>query len=248
MKKRLLLLNVVLLATLALLIAELRQRYLQAKERETAMLSRTVPFTPVAGLPALPKRAPLDATAYRDTVAKNLFSKDRNPSPIPDPPAPPPPLPPPPPQPAFPVVRGVMLWNGAPPTAVMSIAKGSPEQHGYHPGDKIGDWKILSVDNKYIGLEWNGQQFMKRIDELIDRTPIVMAEAAPAQTVAAAAPPASKSLSESKNGQGADMGADIRGCVADDKSPPGTIADGRKKIVNATPFGSVCRWEPVGAK
>lgn len=246
MKKRLLLLNLILLAALGLLGWQLRRKYLEAKQREWAMLSQTVPAAPVAGVPALRKGVPLDATAYQDTVAKNLFSKDRNPSPIPDPPAPPPP---PPPQPAFPVVRGVMLWNGAPPTAVMSIQKGSAEQHGYHPGEKIGEWKILSVDNKYIGLEWNGQQFMKRIDELIDRTPIVMAEAPAQQTVAAAAPPpASKNLSESKNGQGADMGADIRGCVADDKSPPGSIVDGRKKMVNATPFGTVCRWEPVAGK
>ena len=245
MKKRLLLLNVVLLATLVLLVSQLRRKYRQAKERETAMLSRSVPAARVAGLPALPKGVPLDATTYRDTVAKNLFSKDRNPSPIPDPPAPPPP---PPPQPVFPVVRGVMLWNGAPPTAVMSIQKGGAEQHGYHPGDKIGDWKILSVDNKYIGLEWNGQQFLKRIDELVDRTPIVMAEAPAPQTTAQPAAPASKSLSETKNGQGADMGADIRACVADDKSPAGAVVDGRKKMVNATPFGTVCRWEPVATK
>ena len=242
MKKRLLLLNFALLAILVLLLAQLRQKYLQAKQRESAMLSLSVPPARVAGVPALPKGAPLDATAYQDTVAKNLFSKDRNPSPIPDPPAPPPP---PPVQPAFPVVRGVMLWNGAPPTAVMSIGKGSLEQHGYHPGDTVGDWKILSIDNKYIGLEWKGQQFMKRIDELIDRTPIVLAEAPAPQVAAPATAPAAKNLSESKNGQGADMGADIRACVADDKSPPGTVADGRKKIVNATPFGTVCRWEPV---
>ena len=245
MKKRLLLLNVVLLATLVVLAAQLRKTYLQAKERETAMLSRSVPAAHVAGVPALPQRVPLDATTYQDTVAKNLFSKDRSPSPIPDPPAPPPP---PPPQPVFPVVRGVMLWQGAPPTAVMSIQKGSAEQHGYHPGDKIGDWKILSVDNKYIGLEWNGQQFLKRIDELIDRTPIVVAEAPTPQTTAQPAAPASKNLSETKSGQGADMGADIRACVADDKSPAGAIVDGRKKMVNATPFGTVCRWEPVATK
>ena len=241
MKKRLLLLNFVLLGALVLLLAQLRQKYLQAKQRETAMLSLSVPAARVAGVPALTKGGPVDATAYQDTIAKNLFSKDRNPAPIPDPPAPPPP---PPVQPAFPVVRGVMLWSGAPPTAVMSL-KGSQEQHGYHPGDTIGDWKLLSVDNKYLTLEWKGQQFIKRIDELVDRTPIVMAEAPPPQAAPAAAAPPAKNLSESKNGQGADMGADIRGCVADDKSPPGTVADGRKKIVNATPFGTVCRWEPV---
>ena len=68
------------------------------------------------------------------------------------------------------------------------------------------------------------------------------------KTARKSAAPASKNLSETKSGQGADMGADIRGCVADDKSPAGTIVDGRKKMVNATPFGTVCRWEPVATK
>ena len=242
MKKKLLLLNIVLLAVLVLLGRALRQKYQQAKIRETAMLSRSVPAAQVPGVAPLRKGTPVDATAYQDTVAKNLFSRDRNPTPIPDPPAPPPP---PPPQPPFPIVRGVMLWNGAPPTVVMSPHKGSNEQRGYHPGEKIGEWKILSVDNKYIGLEWDGKQFQKRIDELMDRTPITVAEAAPPQETVAAPAPASKSLSESKNGQGPDMGANIRGCTADDKSAPGTVQDGRKKIVNDTPFGPVCRWEPV---
>ncbi|MGI8744574.1 MAG: hypothetical protein ACR2NN_18770 [Bryobacteraceae bacterium] len=242
MKKRLLLLNLALLAVLLLLGRQLRLKYQQANRRETAMLSRSVPAAQVPGVAPLRKGAPVDATAYQDTVAKNLFSRDRSPTPIPDPPAPPPP---PPPQPAFPVVRGVMLWNGVPPTVVMSAQKGSNDQRGYHPGEKVGEWKILSVDNKYIGLEWSGKQFQKRIDELMDRTPITVAEAAPPPATAAAPAPASKSLSESKNGQGADMGANYRGCTADDKSPAGTVADGRKKIVSATPFGTVCRWEPV---
>jgi hypothetical protein len=156
LKKKLILLDLALLAVLSLLGWQLRQKYLQAQKRETAMLSQRVPATAVPGLPVLSKAVPLDATAYQDTVTKNLFSKDRNPTPIPDPPAPPPP---PPPQPPFPVARGVMLWNGLPPTIVMSSQKGSPDQRGYHPGEKVGEWKILSVDNKYVVLEWGGKQF-----------------------------------------------------------------------------------------
>jgi hypothetical protein len=242
LKKKLILLDVALLGILVLLGSQLRQKYLQAQKREKAMLSRNVPAAAVPGLPALKKSAPLDATAYQDTVAKNLFSKDRNPTPIPDPPAPPPP---PPPQPPFPVARGVMLWDGLPPTIVMSSQKGGADQRGYHPGEKVGEWKIVSIDNKYVVLEWSGKQFQKRIDELMDRTPILVADAAPPPQPQAAAAPASKSLSESKSGQGADMGAGIKACVSGDKTPTGTVVDGRKKIVSATPFGEVCRWEPV---
>jgi hypothetical protein len=240
LKKRLILLDVTLLAVLILLGSQLRQKYVQAHKREQAMLSQSVPAASVPGLAALTKGAPLDATAYQDTVAKNLFSKDRNPTPIPDPPAPPPP---PPPQPPFPVARGVMLWNGLPPTIVMSSQKGGADQRGYHPGEKVGEWKIVSIDNKYVVLEWGGTQFQKRIDELMDRTPIIIAEAAPPPNQPAAAP--TKSLAESKNGQGPDMGGGIKACVAGDKSPAGAVVDGRKKIVSPTPFGEVCRWEPV---
>ena len=242
MRNKLILLDVALLAVLILLTLQFRQKYLQAQKREEAMLLQRVPAAVVPGLAALKKTIPLDATAYQDTVAKNLFSRDRNPTPIPDPPAPPPP---PPPQPPFPVARGVMLWDGLAPTIVMSSQKGSADQRGYHPGEKIGEWKIVSIDNKFVVLEWNGKQFQKRIDELMDRTPITVAEAAPPPNQPAAAP-ATKSLTETKNGQGPEMGGGIKACVAGDKTPVGTVVDGLKKVVSATPFGEVCRWEPVG--
>ncbi len=235
------LLNVALLAILGLLAYQIRQKVLLARKREVAMLLMRTPNADVPRPAALGKVAALDATSYQDAVAKNLFSKDRNPIPIPDPPPPPPPpqLPP-----SFPVARGVMIWDGLPPTIVLSDSKGSGTQRGYHPGEKIGEWKILSVDNQYVVLEWNGKQFKKRLDELMDRTPIQVAEAPQVQQ-ATAAPPATKSLSESKNGQGADMGGGVKACVAGDTQPTGAVVSGLKKVVSQTPFGSVCRWEPT---
>src|SRR5580698_7291515 len=108
------------MAVLGLLGYQLRQRILLAQKREAAILAMRV-TPPGVPVPApLGKVAPLDATAYQDAVTKNLFSRDRNPQPIPDPPPAPPP---PPPVPAFPVARGVMLWNGIPPTIVLSTSK-----------------------------------------------------------------------------------------------------------------------------
>jgi hypothetical protein len=138
-----------------------------------------------------------------------------------------------------------MLWDGVPPTIVLSEKAGGP-QKGYHPGDVIGPWKVVSVDNSYADFEWDGKDFKKRIDELIDRTPIV--QAAPTAAVAAAqsaAPkPSTQTLSTpSKSGPGADMGAGYKACTPGDGSPDGTVVDGMKKVVTATPFGSACRWE-----
>ena len=236
-------LNLALIALLAFIMWQLRNKIVQARARETAMLGMRFPAAQIPGPPPLAKVAPLDATAYQDAVAKNLFSKDRSPIPIPDPPAPPPP---PPPVPPFPVARGVMLWEGIPPTVVLTSKKGANDQRGYHPGEKIGEWKLVSVDNQFIVLEWNGQEFKKRLDELMDRTPITMADAAPVQQGQAA--PAVKpvtNVSESKSGMGPDMGGGVKACVAGDTQPAGTVVDGLKKVVSQTPFGSVCRWEPV---
>jgi hypothetical protein len=104
------------------------------------------------------------------------------------------------------------------------------------------------VDNSYVDLEWNGKEFKKRIDELIDRNPV--AEAAASKPAAAAkatahAPAAQAISSSSRSGPGIDVGGGLKGCVPGDSSPDGTVVDGMKKIVTATPFGSGCRWEPT---
>ncbi len=242
MIRRLIIVNFALLALLGFLIWELGQKMKQAKARENAILLLHVPPANVAKPPALKKVPALDASAFQDAITKYLFSQDRNPIPIPDPPPPPPA---PPPVPAFPVARGVMLWEGVPPTVVLSPSKGSADQRGYHPGDKIGEWTIASVDQQFLVLEWHNQLFKKRLDELMDRTPITVAESAPAAKPAEAAKRAVTSLSDSKNGQGPDMGGGVKACAPGDTQPAGTVVDGRKKVVSETPFGSVCRWEPV---
>ncbi len=233
--------NLFLLVAIGCFGKLLQERIQTAAQHEHAVLAFKVPPADVPQPAPLGKVAALDATSYQDAVSKNLFSRDRNPNPILDPPPPPPA---PPPIPAFPVARGVMIWGNLPPTVVLSTAKGANDQRGYHPGDKIGEWKILTVDNQFIDLEWNGQVFHKRLDELMDRTPIQFAVAE--QAAPAAAAPATKSLVESRNGQGADMGGGFKACAPGDKQPAGTVVDGAKKIVSRTPFGEVCRWEPVG--
>jgi hypothetical protein len=136
-----------------------------------------------------------------------------------------------------------MLWDGVPPTIVLSEGVGGT-QRGYHPGDTIGPWTLVSVDSSYAHFEWDGKEFKKRIDELIDRTPVAQA-APPANAAAQAAPPqAARQTLSSNSGPGQDVGAGLKACVANDGSPNGTVMDGMKKIITETPFGSSCRWEP----
>jgi hypothetical protein len=239
LNRKLRLLDLGLVALLALLGVQLHHQRIRAQAREQALVHAGAKPNGVGPLAPLPKVEPLTATSYADVAAKNLFSKDRNPNVILDPVIPPPEKPVPP----FPVARGVMLWGGVPPTVVLS-AKAGGQQRGYHPGEQIGEWKIASIDNSYVVFEWNGKQFKKRIDELLDRTPLTMAEP-PAPTGAPAAPPKpAQALSANGTaGPGIDTGAGLKGCVPGDQSPSGTIVDGYKKVVGQTPFGASCQWE-----
>jgi len=241
--RKLMVFNLLLVAVSALLAVQIRREWRFAQAREQAFLRKTLKLTPARPLTPFLKPSPLMASNYAGVAEKNLFSQDRNSNVIVDPPPPVQEKP----VPAFPVARGVMLWDGVPPTVVLSEKSGGA-QRGYHPGDTIGQWTIVSIDNQYVTFEWDGKQFQKRLDELLDKT-LVASEAPAAAPAASAAPtnltppPAVQSLSPKAAGPGVDIGGNLRGCVAGDSSPPGTIVDGMKKVVSATPFGSVCRWE-----
>ncbi len=229
-------LDIALMIALAALIWQLRREWIWQQAREQAFLHQKATPPPAQPLAPLPKAAPLTAVTYVQVAEKNLLSRDRNSNVIYDPP----PAPVEKKIPPFPVARGVMLWKGVPPTVVLSDKVGGT-QKGYHPGETLGEWKIVSVDSQYVVLEWDGQEFKKRIDELLDRTPITVAEAPAPQ--ASNAPLQQVQAISAKPAPGVDVGGGHRGCVAGDSSPSGTVVDGMKKVVGQTPFGSSCYWE-----
>jgi hypothetical protein len=236
-------LDLALLVLAGLLGWQVRREWIDSHARVQALLHGGLAPSQVPGLTPLDKVDPLTAAAYAEVATKNLFSPDRNPNVIVDPPKPAPEKPVPP----FPVAHGVMLWGDFPPTIVLSEKAGGP-QRGYKAGESIGQWTLVSVDSSFVDLKWDGKEFKKRIDELIDRHPVAEVAAPPAAAAKAAAPPApaAESLSSnSKSGPGIDVGGGLRGCVSGDTSPSGTVVDGMKKVVTPTPFGSGCRWEPA---
>ncbi len=243
MTRKLVLLDLALALVVSLLVWQMRREWVEAHARAQAFLSAQVKQVPAKPLAALPRVSPLAAVAYAEVAQLNLFSKDRNPQVILDPVEPPKAKP----IPAFPVARGVLLWDGTPPVVVLSLRAGG-RQKGYHPGEQIGDWKIVSVDNQYVVFEWDGKQFKKRIDELMDRSGLAAETAqAPAAASNVASSPKSQSLSDTKKSDHfVDVGADdMRGCKTGDDSAPGTVVEGFKKVVSSTPFGNACRWEQV---
>jgi len=255
LKRNLLLINVVLIAAACAMSWYVRKTWLEELAREQKLHSQPLARIPVPPPPALPKVTPLDAPSYADIAVKNLFSRDRNPTPIPDPPPPPPP---PKPMPPLPYARGVMLWDGIPPTVVLS-PPGRDEEKSYRAGDTIGEFKIVSVSNKEVVFEWDGKQIHKRLDELMaQNAPPPQGNSGAAASAAAESPnnPASsrlgsalstapsESLSKDVNGPGKEVNG-VRLCQPGDQSPVGTVMQGWKKLVNQTPFGITCRWEPV---
>jgi hypothetical protein len=233
------LLDLALLVIAGLLGWQVRREWIESHAREQVLLHGGLPPANVPGLSPLDKVEALNAATYAEVALKNLFSQDRSPNPIVDPPPPVKEIPPPP----FPVAHGVMLWDGVPPTIVLSEKSNGP-QKGYHPGESIGQWKLVSLDSSFVDFEWDGKEFKKRIDELIDRNPIVEAAPPAASKAAPAVAPITQSLSTgAKAGPGIDTGAGQKGCVAGDTSPDGTIVDGMKKVVTLNPFGSNCHWE-----
>ena len=105
------------------------------------------------------------------------------------------------------------------------------------------------MNHKEILFDWDGQPVKKTFAELAAAKATVPASAysdtqhpAPAATPA---PAAATTAIGAKAGPGVEMGNGSKGCVAGDATPVGTVQDGMRKVTTKTPFGEICRWEPV---
>lgn len=242
MRRNLWLIDLSLLGLVLLTGSLLRDRVDRSRQREEALLRRSVAPAPPPRLAALPSVVPSTPSSYLNVAQELLFSRDRNPAVILDPPPPPPP---PKPMPTLPLAYGVInLGQG--PTLMMSEKPGA-QQRGYRAGDKVGAFTLVSINGSEIVFDWEGKKIVKRLDEIIDKKameakqpPVEQAQAQPA----ASSQPVS-SLGRVEAGPGVELGANSRACVPGDSSPAGTVADGFRKVVNKTPFGDSCRWEAV---
>jgi hypothetical protein len=238
LKRKLIALNLALIATISVAAWRLRDDWVGARDRDRAILqARVKPQPPAPVVPGAPAR-PVAATTYATIAEKMLFSKDRNPSVVIEVAPPPKPKP----MPSMPVLYGVMnLADGT--TAIMGEKAGA-EHQGVRPGDKVGEFTLVAVNNDEITLEWDGKDVTKRLDELIDRSAPPQAPSTPStpqRTQQSTPAPVRQAPAE----PGVDVGNRIKACQPGDSSPAGTISGGLRKIVTPTPFGDSCRWEPL---
>jgi hypothetical protein len=249
LKPKLIVLNIALLLAIGAVAWQARVRW-QATRIER-LQNLNVAVKPVTLPPLEPAPGPDAAqpVQYADVATKNLFSKDRNPTVIIDPPK----VEAPKPMPPLPIVYGVLGLPGGT-KAIMAEKKGA-DSRSVKVGDAVGEFKIISLDTKDVVFDWDGKQISRKLDDLIDRSggntgaaggapgPAVQ-PAGPAVAAPAAAnnqqPPIAASPGKAVAGQA------MRPCVQGDNSPNGTVVDGYRKTVTASPFGPIgCRWLPV---
>jgi hypothetical protein len=250
LRRKLILLNIALVALVGAAAWQLRENWRAARLRDQALAGRKVTAPPAPAVHVPPPSQPVEAAAYVDVAEHMLFSRDRNPNVAIE-------TPPPKPVPPFPEAHG-FLDLGAGPTIILSERTGAP-QKSYRQGDKIGAFQIASLTRDLVVLQWEGQDFPKKMEELKPK-----AAAAPAaNTGPAPAPeppkrgvpntptPDSKlqeiqdAMKPKDGSPGLDIGGAARACVPGDTTPAGTVMGGYRKIVTQTPFGASCRWEPV---
>lgn len=242
MKKKLLLLNLVLIAGIAGMGYELRRRWQEDRAREDAFLRRQIKPLPAPVAPPMEPVKPVPAAGYEDVAQKMLFTRDRNPNVVIE-------VAPPKPMPPLPSAFGFMNFGG--PSVILTEKPGGP-QRAYRPGEQIGAFKLVSVNEREIVFDWDGNKVPRPLDELIQQgrkqagqTEASVAPAAPAPAGASTSVVAANAGSTAKGTPGADVGGGYRACQPGDTTPAGTVVDGMRKIIAQTPFGGSCRWEAV---
>jgi hypothetical protein len=238
LNRRIILLNVALLALAGALIWLLRTHWFEARSRETKVLTQRVPPKSVLAPPPPPPVKPVTPSEYFDVAQKMLFSKDRNPTVVIEVP----PAKPEPPMPALPKYHGQMAI-GEP---VVFLSNATQPQRGYHAGENIGDFHIANFDRDKIAFEWRGKTVERNVTDLapkdeVPAPPPQVGMPAAAKPVALAPTPPPKI----DPALGDDMGGGFRTCVPGDSSPAGTVLAGYKKVLAQTMFGQTCHWEPA---
>jgi hypothetical protein len=246
MNRRIVLLNLALIALAGVLAWQLRIRWRDAQAHAHDVLSQSPRAKQILAPPPPPALKTTSPADYVDVAQRTLFSRDRNPNVIVD--APPPP-PPPPPMPALPRYHGQMSLGE--PVVILSL--GSADQKSYRAGAEVGPFTLLKFDRENITFEWRGEPVERTLAELKPKEAVVAANApapaaAPAQAVqplSSLTPLAAPSNTPNTPVLGVDMGGGSRGCAPGDNSPAGTILSGYRKVVVRTVMGNSCHWEQV---
>ncbi len=239
MRRKLILLNLALLALVSMAAWRLRVNWLAGRAEETRVLRPSIKPVPPPALESLQSPKPAVAADYGDVAQRMLFDRDRNPKVVVEV-APAKPLPP------LPVAYGLMDM-GSGPLVILSEKPGAANR-SYAPGDKIGNFVLAAIEGEELVFEWDGQQVRRTLQDLKPQanSPAPASSASmPVSQPAASTAVQSVGAAPAEGGPGGELTGDLRACQPTDTSPSGTVRGGYRKVVNKTPFGMSCHWEPV---
>ncbi len=245
MNRKLMALNIALGAAIVYGGVELHGQWQAAKARQDRIAAGRVAPAPPPPFTKLPEVEPVMASGYASVAQKFLLDPSRNSDlPIPEPEKVV--VPPPPVMPPLPFFHAMMnIGNG--PEIVMSEKSGSQHKR-IHPGESIGEFKLVAFNSEQIELEWNGQRMVKSVTELSGHGagPNAEPQAAPAEATAAPAPTVREAPTPAALGPGEGNAAGERACQPGDTMPVGTEIDGVVKTVGKHGLfgGEFCIWKP----
>jgi len=239
MNRKIIALNLGLLALLGTLGWMLRAHWQQARAQELATLSKAPRRSAQLPPPSPVPPEPAVAANYLEVAQKTLFSKDRNPNVIIEVAPPPAPKPeePVPPRPAYYGQMGL-----GEPVAFLKAEKGG--QKGFRVGDEVGPFKLVAFDRETITFEWHEKTLEYPLEELRPKETPAGQAGVPANTPAVPTGPII-GMSQEKGPVLGTQNGEIRSCVPGDNSPAGTVKDGYRKSIVASAFGASCLWEPI---
>jgi len=247
-KRRLLVLNALLLGLLILGAAELYSRWLQAEMRLAELdvvAPDAVPNSPVEP----PTRPAVRAGSYRAIVDRLLFSADRNPTVEVEEP-----------EvvvvnrPELPRLDGLVDFGDGPTALMAADATGKPEW--LNVGGKVGEFVFNGVDGGKVKLLWKEEEILAAPKELVGakakqaatkaapraRRPAAGQAAAPAAPAANLAADAPKPIG-GKHNIGTEFIPGRYRADPNDGAPDGTESGEYRKVVRQSPFGSQSWWE-----
>jgi hypothetical protein len=235
MRRRLVVLNLVLLALAAVAAWSLRERWRQGAAEERGLLRAPAAQAPPEVPAKLAAPQPAAPAAYLDIAQRMLFASDRNPR-VEVAVAAPKPLPP------LPVAYGLMNMGDGP--VVILAERAGAANRAYAPGESIGGLLLAAIEGEDLVFEWEGQQVRKNISELAPKEGAAAPAPAAAQAEATAQPVVQSAVAADPR-PGAEMAEGVRVCDPNDTSPSGTVRDGYRKVITRWAFGQRCHWEPV---
>jgi hypothetical protein len=238
MRRKLILLNVLLLALVAVAAWRLRVNWLAGRVAETKVLRPSVKPVPPPALDPVRLPKPAVAAEYGDVSQRMLFDPDRDPKVVVE-------VAPVKPMPALPLAYGLMDM-GSGPLVILSEKPGAANR-SYAPGDKIGNFVLAAIEGEELVFEWDGQEVRRTLQDLKPQANSPAPQAPAATPSARPAAPAVQSVGSApeEGGPGGQLTGDLKACQPNDTSPSGTVRNGFRKVVNKTPFGMSCHWEPV---